>query len=398
MRRLLPTAILTTAILTVALIAPAAATAAPTTAAPTTAAPVQNGDRVGRVVAGLRQSPLFVDPDVSYLLNATQRAALVQRIRGVGVPLYLAVVPVGSQDESAGDAGYLAYLLHQRLGRSGIYLVCDQRGNLDWTAYHVPRDDTLGYDQAFSDKPVPTKLNDVVDAFTHAPSAAPSDPAPPRAPEPALSQRKTTATGLAGQFTKAFFPSLIFSGFLLALLWVLGAGALRLVRAVHEPHPRTLGARRLRRTARAELVRLAREIGRAETGNPGYPKAMADYDAAKLLFDEKQDPGSRFGVVVLSLEGQDALRHETADPEPRCVVNPFHGPARHRVRQRLPGLREARRPVCDACEQPTLRVRPLTLEVDGRRCPYYSAPGLWEKLRGRSADLPGHVLEYLGVE
>lgn len=371
--------------------------AAPATATPATPA-TENGDRVGRVVAGLRQSPLFVDPDVSYLITANQRAALVRHIRGVGVPLYLAVVPLGSQDESAGDADYLAYLLHQRLGRSGIYLVCDQRGDLEWSAYHVPRDDTLSYDQAFNDKPLPIKLRDIIDAFARTPSAAPDDPDQPRAPDPPRSQRKVTSTALAGQFTKAFFPSLIFSGFLLALLWALGAGVFRVVRAAHSPHPRTLGSRRLRRTARAELVHLAREIGRAETGNPGYPKAMADYDAAKLLYDEKQDPGSRFGVVVLSLEGQDALRHETADPEPRCVVNPFHGPARHRVRQRLPGLPEARRPVCGTCEKPTPRVRPLTLEIDGRRCPYYSAPGLWEKLRGRSVNLPGRVLEYLGVE
>lgn len=390
MRRLLLAVMLPAVILTAA---PAPAPAA----APATAT-AGSADRVGRVVAGLRQSPLFVDPDVSYLLDAAQRAALTKKIKGVGVPLYLAVVPLGSEDESAGDAEYLAYLLHRRLGRNGIYLVCDQRGDLEWTAYDVPRDDTLDYDQAFNDKPVPRKLGDVVDAFAHAPRAAPTDPVPPRAPEPSASQRKTTASGLAGQFAKAFFPSLIFSGLLLGLLWSLVNGVLRLVRTAHGPRTHALGAFRLRRTTRAELVRLARAIGRADPGNPGYPKAMADYDAAKLLYDEKQDPGSRFGVVVLALEGQDALRHETADPGPRCVVNPFHGPATHRVRQRLPGLPEARRPVCDVCERPARRVRPLTLKVDGRPRPYYSAPGLWEKLRGRTTDLPGRVLEYLGVE
>jgi hypothetical protein len=35
--------------------------------------------------------------------------------------------------------------------------------------------------------------------------------------------------------------------------------------------------------------------------------------------------------------------------------------------------------------------RPLTLEIDGRKRPYYQAPGLWEKIRGRSRDLPERV-------
>ena len=103
-------------------------------------------DRIDRVAAALRQSPVFVDPDVSYLLDAGQRQALTRQIQAAGVPIYLAVVPLGSQDESAGDADYFTYLLHRRLGRNGIYLVSDQRGGLDWIAYQVPRDDTLGYE------------------------------------------------------------------------------------------------------------------------------------------------------------------------------------------------------------------------------------------------------------
>jgi hypothetical protein len=97
------------------------------------------------------------------------------------------------------------------------------------------------------------------------------------------------------------------------------------------------------------------------------------------------------------MDGQDALRHETADPPARCMVNPLHGTAERGVRTTLKGLPQAKRPLCEACMRATDR-RPLTLEIDGGTRPYYQAPGLWEKIRGRTGDLPERVLEYLGVE
>ena len=375
-----------------------ATTAATTTTAAITV-PAHAADRVDRITAALRQSPVFVDPDVSYLLDGRERAALSTQIAKAGVPIYLVVVPLMSQDESAGDGEYLGYLLHRRLGRKGIYLVADQRGGLDWMSYQVPRDDALGYDDLpNSDKPLPQRLHDVIDKFAHAPAAKPSDPAAPRAPEPAAGRRKPTAVGLTGRFLKAFFPALLLSGLLLTIVWLVCVGVVRALRQVKvKPRRRrTLGPRRLRRTARAELVRLARALGDA-ADNPGYTRAMADYDAAKLLLDEQKDSGSRFGVVVLALDGQDALRDKTAHPRARCMVNPLHGAAERSVRIRLPGLPDGKRPLCKACTRPATR-RPLTLEIEGRRRPYYEAPGLWEKIRGRSRDLPERVLEYLGVD
>jgi hypothetical protein len=366
------------------------------TAMTLTATPAEAADRVDRITAALRREPLYVDPDVSYLLNARDRTKLSRQIATAGVPIYLVAVPLLSQDESAGDGDYLGYLLHRRLGRNGIYLIADQRGDLDWMSYQVPRDDELNYDQAVNDKPLPQKLHDVIDAFARAPAGKPSDPPVPRAPETDPQQRKSTAAGLTGQFLKTFFPALLLSGLVLAILWSVCAGIFRAISKTNPKSPATLGPRRLRRTAQAELVRLARAIGGAND-NPGYTRAMADYDAAKLLYDEKSDAGSLFGVVVLAMDGQDALRHETADPPARCMVNPLHGTAERGVRTTLKGLPQAKRPLCEACMRATDR-RPLTLEIDGGKRPYYQAPGLWEKIRGRTGDLPERVLEYLGVE
>jgi hypothetical protein len=69
-----------------------------------TASPANAADRVDRITAALRQSPVFVDPDVSYLLNAQDRTKLTRQIATAGVPIYLIAVPLLSQDESAETA------------------------------------------------------------------------------------------------------------------------------------------------------------------------------------------------------------------------------------------------------------------------------------------------------
>jgi hypothetical protein len=342
--------------------------------------------RVDRVAAGLRQSPVFVDPEVSYLLTGPDRAKLAKQIAAAEIPIYLAVVPLDSDDESGGDADYFTYLLHRRLGRDGVYLVSDQRGGLDETSYRVPReapDLTIG-----DRRPLPDQLHDAIDAYAHAPAAKPTDPRVPREPTTYAPKKPPS---VAGAFIRAFLAALLVSGALLALLWLLGAGV---VGAVRRRDATTLRPRRVRRMAWAELVRLARALGAAEEDDPAYARAMADYDAAKLLWDEKEDPGSRFAVVVLALDGQDALRAHTAEPVSRCSLNPLHGPAARHART---ARSRTRQPMCAECAKAT-RHRPLALVIDGRPRPYYDAPGLWERLRGKRRDLPGHVLEYLGVE
>lgn len=358
------------------------------------ATPAYAADRVDRITAGLRQSPVFVDPEVYYLLDARERAAVIRQIGRAGIPIYLIVVPLQPEDESGGQPDYLGYLVHRRLGRNGVYLIADQRGGLDWISYRVPREDTLDYDLATNDKPLPQRLHHVIDALAHGPAAAPSDPPVPFLPV-AVPERKTpSAAGLAGRFLATFFPTLIVSGLVLGFLSLLVRAVVRIPR--RHRGPAHLGPRRLRRTAYDELVRLARALGDAAE-NPGYERAMADYDAAKLLHDEKSDPGSRFGVVALALDGQDALRAETAEPPARCMANPLHGAAERGVRVSPPGLVSRTWPLCAACV-PSAGRSPLTLEIDGERRPYYQAPGLWKHVQGQSRDLSARVLEYLGVE
>lgn len=362
------------------------------------AASAADADRLDRIAAALRRSPVFVDPDVSYLLDARDRAALGKQIGAAGIPIYLVGVPLLREDESGGEADYFTYLLQRRLGRPGVYLVADQNGDLDWTSYQVPRKTSLDFGIASGGTSLPGRLHNVIDAFTRAPSAAPSTPPTPRTPEPNSRDQKPSAAKLAGEFAKVFFPVLIVSAVVLWPLWLISRLVFVGVRRGVRGDSRTFKQRRLRRKAAAELTRLAEALGHAD-GNHGRGRATADYDAARLLYDERSDPGSLFGVVVLALDGQDALRADTATPDPRCMVDPLHGPAPETARVRLPGLPERRRPLCAACPQAAKEERqPLMLIIDGEKRPYYQAPGLWEKIRGRHANLPEDVLEYLGVE
>ncbi len=365
-----------------------------------TAAPAHAYDRVDRVTAGLRQSPLFVDPEVSYLLNAEDRASLGREIKAAGVPIYVAVVPLVSADESEGEGDYLAYLLHQRLGRPGVYVVASQRNLIDTRSYDVSRDDTLSYDAVTSENPLERKLHEIVGAIAKAPSASPSVPDTPRPPDD--QNEKPSALSLTGAFFKAFALSVFLGGLAACLLWLLGALVLAIrgnVRGAAARGPSKLRTRRLRRTATAQLVRLAGALGDSND-NPGHRRAMADYDAAKLLYDEQDDAGGLVGVIALALDGQDALREETADPPMRCVLNPFHGPASGRLRTPLPGLPHSSPwPLCALCKKAGQKGRgALMVESGGRMRPYYLSSGMWEKIRGKSGDLPGRVLEYLGVD
>ena len=317
------------------------------------ATPAHAADRVDRITAGLRQSPLFVDPDVSYLLDARQRTTIDKQLRTAGVPIYLAVVPLLSADESAGDGEYLGSLLHQRLGRNGIYLVADQRGELDAMAYQVPRDTTLDFDLATSDEPLPKKLHDAIDAFAHAPKAEAVRPRHAPSARVDERQRKTTAVGLAGEFVKTFSPPCCSSALALALLWLHRPDRRRGCSAAVRGTGRRAGPRRLRRTAEAELVRLARAIGAAGEATPGTAGRWPTTTPPSCCTTRRTTRAARFGVVVLALEGQDALREETADPAPRCVVDPFHGTA---AEARTPAARRPARRQAAAVRR--LRERP----------------------------------------
>ncbi len=99
--------------------------------------------RTVRVAQGLRADPVYVDPLGAGLLSPAQLERLRERVARLDVPVRVAVVPLVTADESAGDGARLAKRLHDRLhdrlGKDGdgLYVVADasERGELELVNY-----------------------------------------------------------------------------------------------------------------------------------------------------------------------------------------------------------------------------------------------------------------------
>jgi hypothetical protein len=79
--------------------------------------------RTERVAAGLAKDPLYIDPLAPQPLTAPQRKALKTRLARLDVPVYMAAVPMSTEDESTGHSDVLAKKLHARLGKDGVYVI-----------------------------------------------------------------------------------------------------------------------------------------------------------------------------------------------------------------------------------------------------------------------------------
>jgi hypothetical protein len=132
-----------------------------------------------RVVAGLERSPLFVDPDVGTVLPAPDRPGLESALRDAGVPVYVVVIPLIPEDESAGSESRFLDLLHARFGRPGEYVVVDQAGRLDSATHDVDRHIQMSLTQfeEFSrpNRPLAPRLAAYIDLIRQAPPGSTSD-------------------------------------------------------------------------------------------------------------------------------------------------------------------------------------------------------------------------------
>ncbi|MFF8934868.1 hypothetical protein ACF08O_09110 [Streptomyces paradoxus] len=344
--------------------------------------PADLSARVERVAAGLKQDPVYADPESPRVLDARQLDRLHERIRDFrrsdgGGPVYVSLVPQTPESESAGDSGLFAAAVHAKVGGDGVYVVADpddgtidvyNRGlRLDGNrlSFDVPDSVTLGDSRA--DEAGDHLLGERLDALMTFLDDTPrtdrpwSEPAPPAAPSAA------DETALPPLFSTDFWPGLIVGAFAALLLSSVVAGATWSVRALRRrrsPGPEPSGslpltaptepsASYLRRTAYAELASLAAGF----TGPENRDRAWDHLDAALLLVDG--DPGrvrqpgtdaaTLVAVIVLARAGRAVLAGEPADM--CCGVNPLHGPAARRHHVRVSAEANSRRllPVCPLC-------------------------------------------------
>ncbi|MFH8500264.1 hypothetical protein [Streptomyces coeruleorubidus] len=381
--------------------------------------PADLSARVERVAAGLKQDPVYADPESPRVLDARRLDRLHDRIRDFrrspgGGPVFVSVVPQTPESESAGDSMLFAAAVHAKVREDGLYVVADpDDGTIDFYNHGLRRDtdhlsfnlpDSVTFGDSKADDADDHLLGERLDRLMDFLDKTPRTDRPGSEPAPAPAPRAADEDTLPPLFATDFWPGLFVGAFLALLLSGIVAGAMWIVTALRrrispEPEPAGLlpvtsptepSASYLRRTAHAELSALTREFANPE----GHARAWDCLDAAMLLLDGDPDRARRPGtdpatltaVVVLARAGRAALTGDTNDL--CCGVNPLHGPAvsRHHVRVSAEAAEANRRrllPVCEPCRdtaiaQPSgipgrlLRL-PGSASGDGGRPPYYDA-------------------------
>jgi hypothetical protein len=145
-------------------------------------APARAADRLDRAATALRTTDVFVHPDLSWLVDDQDRAAIAGLVATSPVPMKVAVLPGITEDESGGDSRRILAGLWARLRRPGVYVTVDQNGYFDLVSPGVRRRirvSLLLVVPSVDTKPAGTiveRLRELVQIVRAAPPGAPSSP------------------------------------------------------------------------------------------------------------------------------------------------------------------------------------------------------------------------------
>lgn len=403
--------------------------------------------RLDRVAAGLRQDPVYTDLESPQLLDPASRKRLEAEIKAFTPgPVYVAVVPQLTDDESGGDPYAFAAALHRRLGKDGAYVVADPlNGDIDLVDYGLPLDpDRLGYqlpddirhedfDHPADDHRLAQRLDKLMTFLGGIPRSDASDASGPDTPGSGTDATPEPLydNALPGLYTGDFWPGLMIGAFGAALLFGLitsGLGIARLVevrrrgRGTASPGrpatafdaPAAPSLAYLRRTAQRELATLGTEFA-VESADAAVQAQVWDcFDAAMLLTDgdpdgfvDKDVPAADLAAAIALARTALAMLRTEQTYAHCCARNPMHGPAgqggpaaRGGTAARG-GRRRTPRPwLCEACRTAGGGVEPpgLTLPKGGGRIPYAQAAGALPAARDGIPQLIVKVREYASVQ
>ncbi|MFJ3169912.1 hypothetical protein ACIPJK_03905 [Streptomyces roseus] len=328
------------------------------------------------VAEALKQGPVYVDPRAAAQLPKGQADALAKKIKDAGKPVFVAVLPAGSEF----PADSVLRTVRTETGITGLY------------AIRLGDGFNAGADRAVM---APTAVRNLTDAVK---AGGPVDAATEinNFVDQALTQVKGRAPaswGDTGADAGTPVGGLVALG---AVAVIGGGGAYALVRRNRKKkeEARREAIEKLRVVVDEDITAFGEELDRLDfhPGEPGaddamrgdYGKGLDSYEKAKEIMASVQHPEEVKGVTQALEDGRfalaclDARRRGRPLPERRspCFFDPRHGPSTQDAQWSPAGGAERTVPVCAA---DAVRLRdgkdPMVRTVDteyGPR-PYYDA-------------------------
>ncbi|TDE38544.1 hypothetical protein [Actinomadura sp. 6K520] len=362
-----------------------------------------------RLAAALRRSPIYVDPSLASALPQAQRRALIARFRKAPAPVFVILVPLVAGGTWS-DSEELATVVHDRLGRDGIFITFDDRTDdlaaREWGGEYQARDAAwaVALDRAMDDAPLADKLSRIVDLIVSGTGtreykrvSAEIRARVSRRPETRDRPAPDEDGGLALPLGAAGAAAAGVAGLLLWRRRRMASAARREVAGEGLLMPRTVFATasranedQLREQASHEVITFGELLDESSTpanerAGTLMARALDAYQAAGKTLDAARGVPDLAGVLVLVDQGRDALASAQAvakgRPEipemPLCFFNPLHGDATTKLDWRPIGTRERLRvQACRTCARAARNKQTpdvLTDTRDGRPVPYYEA-------------------------
>ncbi|MFL6028550.1 MAG: hypothetical protein ACJ74D_00770 [Gaiellaceae bacterium] len=331
------------------------------------------GVRIDAAVSALQTSAVYVDPAAELAIGGAEQDRLRSAIDSAGAgPVYVAILPLATENETGGDPDGVLEAIHDGLGRRGTYavvvgrhfragsdgvLASGEAGRLATEALNAHRGDGVS-----------ATLIDFVQRVAAARQNGTSEPGGGGGDEP----------GTGG-------------GVLIGLL-AAGAGAFLLLRTRRRRRQRQAELAEVKAAAHDDLIALADDVQKLEQeveANPDakreYDEALDDYGKASAAIDTARQTKELDTVAGALEEGRyhmacaEAMLAGKQPPErrPPCFFDPRHGPSSRDVEWAPPGGAPRQVPACEADAQAVERgLEPASREVvaGGRSVPYWNAP------------------------
>ncbi|WP_433461600.1 hypothetical protein [Spirillospora sp. CA-128828] len=364
-----------------------------------------------RLAAALRRSPIHVDPSLASALPTAERRKLIAKLKKAPAPVFVVLVPIVKGGTWA-DADQLATVVHDRLGRDGIFITFDDATEdltaREWGGDHQARDAAwaVTLDRTMDDAPLAARLSRIADLIISGTGKQEYDRISAEidkrynarhSAEPKDTTQADDGGGLALPLGAAGAGAAV-AGVAGFLLWrrrrmasVRREGdALLMPRTVFATASRATEDQ-LREQASREVIAFGELLDETTVPTTGertrvlMARALDAYQAAGKTLDAAGGVPDLAGVLVLLDQGRDALSSAQAvakgrpevPPVPLCFFNPLHGDATNRLDWRPIGSRERLRvQTCRACARAARDKQTpdtLTDRRDGRDVPYYEA-------------------------